>query len=906
MSSAKSWFGILGKVCLLSALLCAIGFLLFLGITWQVDGPVEASQQVARFIPAGDLSGGTDWLNCAKPLTLPDLRGRIVLLDFWTLCCINCMHVLPDLEKLEAKYPGILVILGIHTPKFPNEKLSASIQKAILRYHIRHPVVNDADYKIWRRYGVQSWPTLVLIDPDGNYRGQISGEGGFKILDDNIGLLAKEYRAKKTLKETPLNFDLIKEKETGPLNFPGKVLADARSNRLFIADSTNNRIVITDLAGKKIAVAGTGQVGFEDGPFAKARFNDPQGMALDGDTLYVADCKNHSIRALNLKDQTVKVAAGIGHQDFQNFAVGGPALRSALNSPWDLLLHRGKIYIAMAGQHQVWTFDPARGRVDPFAGNRREDIIDGPLPTSSFAQPSGLATDGTTLYVADAETSSIRSLPLSGQGVVKTIVGQGLFEFGDRTGTGDAVRLQHALGVAYRAGKLYLADTYNSKIKLLDPVTRTCSTFVGSGSPKMLFEPGGLSFAGDKLYVADTNNHRIQVIDMNTRQMTPLELQGVEPPRREKISASVRLTRMVIWMGLRHTRSQALLGNAISRSSASSQGPAMGRWPRIGRNNAKQSFARWRSQAELGNEEWFRVVVPVLQFSVWKDIRTMRFPALPLLGSCLLVLASVVHPTDAADPKVSGISFNLSVEPAGQVRPGQVFKLVIAGTVQKGYHTFALTAEQKNVWKLQLGPSDGLAALTGVTEIPSPVDLHTPDGDLGHFGSFTWVQEILVRPEAKPGLRVLPVKLRGSVCNDQTCLPRNTQFKVDVNVSAEAPLPVDPEIMKRIIDLSPPPTPQIVPQTAPGLTMDSTAPLSLPKQKSILNLIGFSQSEYSAALDDVAKQIVVENQSQVSNSMSGLGAFILAGIFWGAISLITPCVFPMIPITVSFFLKQSE
>ena len=209
LPSATSRPRVLGFICLLGlalALLIILGYaacvsLLSDGAAGILTSPAIAQQPAGPRRPAGELTGGTAWLNCSGPVTLADLRGHIVLLDFWTLCCINCMHVLPDLDKLEAKYPGILVIIGIHTPKFHNEKLSASIRQAILRYHIQHPVVNDADSKIWRRYRVNGWPTLVLIDPDGNYYGDISGEGGFKILDKHIGRLVKEFRARKTLEE---------------------------------------------------------------------------------------------------------------------------------------------------------------------------------------------------------------------------------------------------------------------------------------------------------------------------------------------------------------------------------------------------------------------------------------------------------------------------------------------------------------------------------------------------------------------------------------------------------------------------------------------------------------------------------------------------------------------------------
>ena len=290
--------------------------------------------------------------------------------------------------------------------------------------------------------------------------------------------------------------------------------------------------MITDLEGKKIAVAGSGTEGLKDGSFAEAQFSDPQGLALDGETLYVADRKNHSIRALNLKSETVKRVAGTGEKQL---AFGAPgktlsARKFAMASPWDVLWHNKRLYIAIAGQNQIWTFDPARDTLSIYAGIGDENLKDGPLKTAAFAQPSGLATDGKRLYVADSEVSAIRSVPLiGGAGVVTTLVGKGLFDFGDQNGIGPQVRLQHALGVASLAGKLYVADTYNSKIKLLDPLRRTCETYLGGTGA--LNEPGGLSIAAGKMYIADTNNHRIEVVDMTTKERSTLPLQGVDPVR---------------------------------------------------------------------------------------------------------------------------------------------------------------------------------------------------------------------------------------------------------------------------------------------------------------------------------------------------------------------------------------
>lgn len=488
-------------------------------------------------VPAPELDGGVAWLNTAGPIRLRDLRGKIVLLDFWTFCCINCIHTLPDLARLEKKYSKELVVIGVHSAKFDNEKNSESIRKAILRYEISHPVVNDANMKIWQAYGVHSWPTLYLIDPEGYLVAQGSGEGLGEAVDSVIAKLVKEHRDKKTLNEEPLRFDLarFRERSDRPLFFPGKVLADGVGGRLFIADSTHHRIVITDLAGRKIAVSGTGESGKADGPFDQASFNDPQGLALRGDTLYVADRKNHLIRALDLKNQVVKTIAGSGDKG-EDRRRGGDALHVGLNSPWDLCLQGNTLYIAMAGHHQIWTLDLQKNVLAPFAGNGREDIHDGPLTEASFAQPSGLTSDGNNLYVADSEVSAIRQVPLDGKADVKTIVGAGLFEFGDVEGVGDQVRLQHALGVAYHEGKLYVADTYNSKIKIIDPRQRSCRTLLGGKAEGwlaglVLGEPGGISIAGDKLYVADTNNHRIRVIDLKSKAISTLDLHGIEAPK---------------------------------------------------------------------------------------------------------------------------------------------------------------------------------------------------------------------------------------------------------------------------------------------------------------------------------------------------------------------------------------
>ena len=488
-------------------------------------------------VRAPELTGGRGWLNTDKPLSLAALRGKVVLLDFWTYGCINCMHIIPDLKKLEKKYPNELVVIGVHSAKFENEKDTENIRRIILRYEIEHPIVNDADFNIWRAYAVDAWPTRYLIDPAGYVIGRLSGEGGYAALDKAIGDSIAEFRKRGELNETPLKQVLEKAKVGDlPLAFPGKVLADEKNDRLFIADSDHNRIVVTKLDGTLVETIGTGAHGADDGAFDRASFFRPQGMAVDGDTLYVADTENHLIREIDLKAKTVKTIAGTGQQA-RDYDMVGAARTIALSSPWDLQLVGRTLYIAMAGPHQIWQLDLTMHEISTFAGSGREARIDGARNEAAFAQPSALATDGKTLFVSDAEANIIRAIDLTA-GEVRTLVGGDLFDFGDHDGHGDAVRLQHPLGLTRWNDKLLIADTYNHKIKLLDPAARTVKSFAGTGKPgqadgttSSFYEPGGLSVTSNKLYVADTNNHAIRVLDLKTKETKTLAIKGLQPPQ---------------------------------------------------------------------------------------------------------------------------------------------------------------------------------------------------------------------------------------------------------------------------------------------------------------------------------------------------------------------------------------
>jgi thiol-disulfide isomerase/thioredoxin len=554
----------------------------------SADKPVAQKDEPGKADPLDDhpfpshqrapsLDGGIEWINTAGPIDLKQLRGKFVILDFWTYCCINCMHILPQLKKLEHAYPNELVVIGVHSAKFENEQDSRNIREAVERYEIEHPVVNDARHVIWDKYGVESWPTLCVIDPEGNLVVKNGGEVDFDTLDKFFKKNLPYYQRKNLLKPSP---PLPTGESAGfqvpptPLRFPGKLLADEKTDRLYISDSNHNRIVVAKLDGTLVETIGSGRIGAADGDYEKASFDHPQGLALTADALYVADTENHLLRKVDLKKKLVHTIAGTGSQGrgwpgIEDLVEGtgprktkhrfvGAPLKTAINSPWALWVQGHVLYIAMAGPHQIWEMSLSKPEIGPFAGNGREDIVDGPhLPTQpfemgfcSFAQPSGLSSDGKVLYVADSEGSSIRAVPFDPTKDVQTVVGTAwlpagrLFSFGDVDGQGQRIRLQHALDVLYHDGLLYVADTYNNKIKVVDPRQATSRTLAGTGKPgaedepAAFDEPAGLAYAGGKLYVADTNNHAIRTIDLkHDNRVATLEIQGLAPPEPPKADA---------------------------------------------------------------------------------------------------------------------------------------------------------------------------------------------------------------------------------------------------------------------------------------------------------------------------------------------------------------------------------
>lgn len=493
------------------------------------------SERYRGVVRAPEFPPGLEWLNTERPLRMEHLRGKLVLLDFWSYCCINCQHVLPQLKKLEERFPNELVVIGVHSGKFPAEGDLFNLRQAVMRHDIRHPVVNDKAFVVWRAYAVRAWPTLVLVDPDGIVIGVTSGEFDAEKFGDGLQRIIEMLDAHGKLQRGPLSVSLEKYKQPETLlSFPGKVLADPENDRLFVSDTEHHRILQFTLSERRLsAVWGCGEPGLRDGSPSRARFHSPQGLALAGHALIVADTENHALRRISLDTGGISLLAGTGEQA-QPWPREGNGRETPLNSPWDLCRAGDSLFIAMAGSHQVWRMELTTGRLSLFAGDGREALKDGPPREAHLAQPSGLASDGEGLWWVDSESSSLRSAPLSGAGETRTWVGEGLFEFGDVDGDSRKARLQHPLGVACREGLVYVADSYNHRIKVLDPETGVIRRLSGSGEPGLndnedpeqvcFWEPGGLDAAEDRLYVADTNNCVVRMVDRATGAAMTMDL----------------------------------------------------------------------------------------------------------------------------------------------------------------------------------------------------------------------------------------------------------------------------------------------------------------------------------------------------------------------------------------------
>ena len=457
------------------------------------------------------------------------------------------------MRKLEEKYPRHLAVVGVHSGKYLAERVTHRIREASIRLGATHPVLNDRQFRVWRAYAVRAWPTLVAIDPRGYVVGTHAGEFTFEGIEPFVESTLARTRETGALTDETLHYAIgdPAPPQSSLLRYPGKVAVDdahSPSARIAVADTGNHRVLLGRLepGGRRARIE---QVfgdtrGFADGRGVDARFDAPQGMCFAGDhTLYVADAESHAVRAIDLSSGAVRTLAGTGEQ----LRTREDMRAGALSSPWDVTLVGETLWVAMAGIHQIWGLDlsgeGARSAGAPWAGrgaperprdatvthlaprtahrigSGAEEIHDGPHPEAALAQPMGIASDGKRLYFVDAESSAVRWAHADPSGRVGTIVGTGLFDFGDKDGIGDDVRMQHQQGLAIHGGRLLVADSYNDALKWVDPATRRAETWV-----RGFAEPSGVAIANGLAYVADTNAHRIAVVGLETGEVEELEL----------------------------------------------------------------------------------------------------------------------------------------------------------------------------------------------------------------------------------------------------------------------------------------------------------------------------------------------------------------------------------------------
>lgn len=469
-------------------------------------------------VAAPELSSALEWVNTDEAPSLASLRGRVVLLNFWTFDSVSCLNVLPDIRFLENKYHDGLSVVGIHTPKYPYQRSGAPVLKAVNRNHIRHPVANDPGYATWQAYGVQAWPTLALIDAQGQLAALLPGEGRRDEADAMIGHLLDEA-AKQDLRVYESQVSSVRPEPRQPLRFPTRLLVTDSS--LWVADTGHNRILECNHDGRIVRQFGSGNPGFWDGTNLDAGFSAPHGIAIARDSIFVADTGNHALRRVRLLDGEVKTVAGtgaLGHDIPHEYV---EPTKIAMSAPTDVTVVGDIIYMAVSGQNQIWQYNLNTNKLVALAGSGKLAFEDGSGVAASFAQPVSLSAIGQQLIVVDAAASAIRALRLL-DNRVSTLIGKGLYEFGDAPGKPDAARMQNPLAACVDArGLVFIADSYNGKIKALNLRTTELRTL---NLPYTLQEPAGIALGGNALWVANTNAHEVVRVDLGSGQIKRLTI----------------------------------------------------------------------------------------------------------------------------------------------------------------------------------------------------------------------------------------------------------------------------------------------------------------------------------------------------------------------------------------------
>ncbi len=479
-------------------------------------------------IHAPDFDPTLTWLGAETPISLRALRGHVVVLDFFTSCCVNCMHVAPVLHRLEDRFAGEpVVVLGVHTGKFDHEQEPEVVRAAMERMGIRHPVLVDEGMRTWHAFGVRSWPTLVVVRPDGTLAAVAPGEPDEAALGALVKGELERARSRGLLAREPHAYLRESVTSTQGLRFPTKLASSARG-LLAVSDTGHGRVLVWGPSGALVAAIGPRAGEFHG---IEADLEEPQGLAFVGeDELFVCDARKHTVVRVDLAARTATIVAGTGAMGLAPVAFeASAATETALRSPWDLAATEDALYVALSGSHQIGVVDRSRGMIRALAGTGAESRVDGSGREATFSQTNGLVRVGEHLYAADSESSSLRAVHAD-TGETATLVYGSLFAWGDHDGAFLEAQLQHPMGLASDGrGTLAVCDTYNGAVKLASLETQEIRTL-----SRGLSEVTGAAFVGTEgtLVVAEANRHRlVRIAATGNQEPLALEVPAPPPPR---------------------------------------------------------------------------------------------------------------------------------------------------------------------------------------------------------------------------------------------------------------------------------------------------------------------------------------------------------------------------------------
>ncbi len=465
---------------------------------------------------APDLLPSLHWLN-AEPQTLAQHRGRVLALVFWNASSAYCHNLLDELMRLQARFPLGLSMIGIHQPKFDSELDGRLVLKAANRLGLPFPVANDRAWATWQHYGIQSWPSVALVDTRGRLRQVLAGDHQGGALDAAIAGLIDEVGG-AVMAAGPVRRSGAEPRL--PLAFPSGLAVG--ENHLYVADTGHHRILECTHSGRVLREFGTGHGDMVDGPPGDAAFRNPRGLCLVRESLYVADTGNHALRRIRLLDGAVETVLGTGRPGQVREGAHEAGAQLPLNQPWDVIGTLDRLFIAMAGSNQVWEYDLGQAKLKLLAGSGELGILDGPVRNAMFAHPAGLAQVQQTLYVADSATSAIRAIQVT-QGQVQTLVGQGLYDFGEQDGQRRDARLQLPLALALDPSSplLWVVDSYNGSLRRLR---------LGGGEmtthdlPQPLDQPAALAAGAGSLWIANSGAHEVLRYDLGSGKLGRLPI----------------------------------------------------------------------------------------------------------------------------------------------------------------------------------------------------------------------------------------------------------------------------------------------------------------------------------------------------------------------------------------------